>query len=92
MISTAEKKQKELCKNCANLSGCIYNQSSVSPVYECEEFELDIVPLLQEVMPKPSFTSEPVRIFQDLCSTCDHLLYCNLKEENTIVLTCEQYN
>jgi hypothetical protein len=92
MINIAVKQKKELCENCTNLVSCMYHELSDDPIHECEEFELDTTNTNQQGMDKPAQRVQPVRIFQDLCSTCDHQSYCQLQEEKTIVLSCEQYN
>jgi len=67
---------------------CTYKKDSFSAVSHCEEHwpNEEFQKKLEHIEEKSTFTA-----FLGLCSDCDHVHNCTLKEDQVTVICCEQY-
>lgn len=72
---------RELCSTCVHSHSCIYHQTSVKAIIQCELFELN----------REETTRESANSPAGLCSSCDHSEYCNLPGRRDGVWRCNEF-
>jgi hypothetical protein len=87
MLNTS-KVDNNLCSNCVNEVHCTYKHETYLAVSQCEEHTIsqEYQKKIEHTIEKSTFTA-----FLGLCSSCDHVNDCTLKEEQVAVICCEQY-
>lgn len=90
LLKEQNKVQIDLCRNCVNAFNCSLKINHFDVVSQCEEHDSwESVELPEEIEAETHILP---KTYQGLCSNCEHFNNCTLKEEQTIVLSCEQYS
>jgi hypothetical protein len=91
-------KYRGLCSTCKNAQGCTFPRDIQRPVLNCEEFEVDALPLAKTTGEKKSSATAPVDYkdedsgkFIGLCSNCDNRRTCVFPKPEGGVWRCEEY-
>jgi hypothetical protein len=73
------KEVKGLCGTCRHAESCVYHQTAVKKVIQCELFEFDLEQ-------RPTLEAPA-----GLCKTCDNSHYCKLPGRKNGVWHCNQF-
>ena len=81
----------QLCENCLNKQSCLY--SSQSFVTQCEEHEIEIKKVEFKEEKNALYNTDKItqEEYKGICTTCDYVKNCSLREENELILSCEHY-
>jgi len=92
------KKYPGLCSTCKHAPFCTFPRDSQKPVLNCEEFEVDTDPLVNNVdndHPVETVSANPgknkLKKFTGLCSNCDNRMNCSFKKPEGGIWHCEEY-
>ena len=81
--------ERGICNNCIYNTACILEQSSSSPIFHCNDYQLEAQ---KEAPLSVTFPIEEVAPEQKgLCGYCDRRNDCKLKTKDAIIITCEEY-
>ena len=77
-----------LCVNCENQVHCLF--SSDKDTTQCEEYaisstEKPTTPFIEETK------SVSIPDYKGICTTCDYVENCSLRQDDSIILSCEHY-
>ena len=82
-----------LCVNCENKQSCIYSAGhdlTKKDISSCEEYTL---PRTEKRKVSSELKEEaiPTELYMGICTSCDHLNNCSLRQKDSITLSCEHY-
>jgi hypothetical protein len=97
-MSENSMKYLGLCSTCKNASSCKYPRDPDKPVFYCEEFEIEKIPLTKPVgKEQPPVKDSGIAKEKDstkfigLCSNCDNRRTCSFPKPEGGVWHCEEY-
>lgn len=77
-----------LCPDCIHSSNCVL-KTPLTVVFQCEEYD-SFLPTKEKKITQQSDLPYPSNLI-GLCTNCDHVKTCVLRQPESVIFNCEHY-